>query len=101
VSVLRETADRERVPVARLEFGTRFVCGPAQKIATDGFVVEGFLSSVTSSMLTCRVLTSSRSARATRFTGSTLTPSDAGREAGRVCADTQLLAPQWQARVRP
>ncbi|GAA4558244.1 heavy metal translocating P-type ATPase [Pseudonocardia xishanensis] len=55
VAVLREDADgttrEERIPVARLAVGDRFVVRPGEKIATDGTVVEGS-SAVDVSMLT-------------------------------------------------
>ena len=55
VTVLREQPDggrvEERIPVAQLAVGDRFVVRPGEKIATDGTVVEGS-SAVDVSMLT-------------------------------------------------
>jgi P-type Cu+ transporter len=55
VAVLREGADgvvsEERVPVARLAVGDRFVVRPGEKVATDGVVEDG-VSAVDASMLT-------------------------------------------------
>ncbi|HZG02587.1 MAG TPA: cation transporter, partial [Streptomyces sp.] len=51
VAVLREGGREERIPIARLAVGDRFVVRPGEKIATDGTVVEGS-SAVDASMLT-------------------------------------------------
>ncbi|MCF7552665.1 cation-translocating P-type ATPase [Pseudonocardia sp. WMMC193] len=55
VAVLREDADgttrEERIPVAQLAVGDRFVVRPGEKIATDGTVVDGS-SAVDASMVT-------------------------------------------------
>jgi Cu+-exporting ATPase len=50
VSILREGVE-VRVPVSQLKVGDRFVVRPGERIATDGFVVEGS-SAVDESMLT-------------------------------------------------
>ena len=50
VAVLREGRE-ERVPVAQLAVGDRFVVRPGEKIATDGVIEEG-TSAVDASMLT-------------------------------------------------
>lgn len=54
VAVLRDGPDgavEERVPVAHLAVGTRFVVRPGEKIATDGLIEDG-RSAVDASMLT-------------------------------------------------
>ncbi|MCE3555474.1 heavy metal translocating P-type ATPase [Pseudonocardia sp. RS11V-5] len=54
VAVLRDrdgTTVEERIPVAQLAVGDRFVVRPGEKIATDGTVIEGS-SAVDASMLT-------------------------------------------------
>jgi P-type Cu+ transporter len=55
VAVLRDGPGgghrEERIPVARLEVGDRFVVRPGEKVATDGVVVEGS-SAVDASLLT-------------------------------------------------
>jgi Cu+-exporting ATPase len=54
VAVLRDGPDgavEERVPVAQLAVGTRFVVRPGEKIATDGLIEDG-RSAVDASMLT-------------------------------------------------
>jgi Cu+-exporting ATPase len=50
ISILREGVE-VRVPVSQLKVGDRFVVRPGERIATDGFVVEGS-SAVDESMLT-------------------------------------------------
>ncbi|MFI2760566.1 heavy metal translocating P-type ATPase [Streptomyces echinatus] len=88
VTVLR--GDREeRVPVAELQVGDRFLVRPGEKIATDGRVVEGS-SAVDASMLTGESVPVEVSA-GDGVTGATLNAG--GRmvvEATRVGADTQL-----------
>ncbi|MFI0808962.1 heavy metal translocating P-type ATPase [Streptomyces echinatus] len=88
VTVLR--GDREeRVPVAELKVGDRFLVRPGEKIATDGRVVEGS-SAVDGSMLTGESVPVEVSA-GDGVTGATLNAG--GRlvvEATRVGADTQL-----------
>ncbi|MEV7025895.1 heavy metal translocating P-type ATPase, partial [Kitasatospora sp. NPDC093558] len=78
-----------RLPVDRLTVGTRFVVRPGEKIATDGFVVEG-TSAVDASMLTgesvpVEVAVGDAVAGATVNAGGRLVV-----EATRVGADTQL-----------
>ncbi|MFC8140737.1 heavy metal translocating P-type ATPase [Streptomyces paradoxus] len=51
VTVLRDGGSEETVPVTDLKVGDRFLVRPAEKIATDGTVVEGS-SAVDASMLT-------------------------------------------------
>ncbi|MBM7171436.1 copper-translocating P-type ATPase [Streptomyces sp. G44] len=51
VTVLRHDGTEERIPVARLAVGDRFVVRPGETVATDGAVVEG-VSAVDASMLT-------------------------------------------------
>nr|WBO78114.1 heavy metal translocating P-type ATPase [Streptomyces sp. SBE_14.2] len=88
VAVLRNGRE-ERVPVARLAVGDRFVVRPGEKIATDGTVVEG-VSAVDASMLTGESVPVDVAAGDT-VTGATVNAG--GRlvvEATRVGADTQL-----------
>ncbi|OLZ64428.1 carbonate dehydratase, partial [Streptomyces sp. IMTB 2501] len=88
VTVLR--VDREeRIPVAELKAGDRFLVRPGEKIATDGTVVKGS-SAVDASMLTGESVPVEVSA-GDSVTGATLNAG--GRlvvEATRVGADTQL-----------
>ncbi|MGP3949494.1 heavy metal translocating P-type ATPase [Streptomyces sp. 7N604] len=89
VSVLRPGGHEERIPVARLAVGDRFVVRPGEKIATDGRVIEGE-SAVDASMLTGESVPLDVSA-GDGVTGGTVGVS--GRlvvEATRVGADTQL-----------
>ncbi|MDG9702854.1 cation-translocating P-type ATPase [Streptomyces sp. DH37] len=89
VTVLREGGREERVPIARLAVGTRFVVRPGEKIATDGTVVEGS-SAVDASMLTGESVPVEVGVGDT-VTGATLNAG--GRlvvEATRVGSDTQL-----------
>ncbi|MEU2627003.1 heavy metal translocating P-type ATPase, partial [Kitasatospora sp. NPDC007106] len=88
VAVLRDGRE-QRVPVARLVPGMRFVVRPGEKIATDGTVVEG-ASAVDASMLTGESVPVEVSVGDT-VTGATVNAG--GRlvvEATRVGADTQL-----------
>jgi Cu+-exporting ATPase len=88
VAVLRGGRE-ERVPVARLTIGDRFVVRPGEKIATDGQVVEGS-SAVDASMLTGESVPVEVSP-GDAVTGATV--NSGGRlvvEATRVGADTQL-----------
>ncbi|MFE9098363.1 heavy metal translocating P-type ATPase [Streptomyces sp. NPDC007264] len=88
VVVLRQGRE-ERVPVAQLAVGDRFVVRPGEKIATDGTVVEG-ASAVDASMLTGESVPLDVSVGDT-VTGATVNAG--GRlvvEATRVGADTQL-----------
>ncbi|GLW45479.1 carbonate dehydratase [Streptomyces sp. NBRC 14336] len=88
VAVLRNGRE-ERIPVARLAVGDRFVVRPGEKIATDGTVVEG-VSAVDASMLTGESVPVDVAAGDT-VTGATVNAG--GRlvvEATRVGADTQL-----------
>ncbi|MFF7728943.1 heavy metal translocating P-type ATPase [Streptomyces sp. NPDC008001] len=88
VTVLRGGRE-ERIPVAGLAVGDRFVVRPGEKIATDGTVVEGS-SAVDASMLTGESVPVEVGV-GDAVTGATLNAG--GRlvvEAGRVGADTQL-----------
>ncbi|MEV8099576.1 heavy metal translocating P-type ATPase [Kitasatospora sp. NPDC085879] len=88
VAVLRDGRE-QRVPIAQLTPGTRFVVRPGEKIATDGTVVEG-ASAVDASMLTGESVPVEVSVGDT-VTGATVNAG--GRlvvEATRVGADTQL-----------
>ncbi|WP_042420782.1 heavy metal translocating P-type ATPase [Streptacidiphilus anmyonensis] len=88
VAVLRGGRE-ERVPVARLAIGDRFVVRPGEKIATDGRVVEGN-SAVDASMLTGESVPV-EVGPGDAVTGATV--NSGGRlvvEATRVGADTQL-----------
>ncbi|WP_030266151.1 heavy metal translocating P-type ATPase [Streptomyces sp. NRRL B-24484] len=88
VAVLRDGRE-QRVPVAQLTPGMRFVVRPGEKIATDGTVVEG-ASAVDASMLTGESVPVEVSVGDT-VTGATVNAG--GRlvvEATRVGADTQL-----------
>ncbi|MFJ8345422.1 heavy metal translocating P-type ATPase [Streptomyces sp. NPDC094153] len=88
VTVLRG-AREERVPVAELKTGDRFLVRPGEKIATDGTVVEG-ASAVDASMLTGESVPV-EVAVGDAVTGATLNAG--GRlvvEATRVGSDTQL-----------
>ena len=89
VAVLREGGREERIPIARLAVGDRFVVRPGEKIATDGTVVEGS-SAVDASMLTGESVPVDVTV-GDAVTGATVNTS--GRlvvEATRVGADTQL-----------
>ncbi|MFB6552967.1 heavy metal translocating P-type ATPase [Streptomyces sp. NPDC056405] len=88
VAVLRDGRE-ERIPVARLAVGDRFVVRPGEKIATDGTVTEG-ASAVDASMLTGESVPVDVTA-GDAVTGATVNAG--GRlvvEATRVGADTQL-----------
>ncbi|MFF0162267.1 heavy metal translocating P-type ATPase [Streptomyces sp. NPDC005263] len=88
VTVLRGGRE-ERVPVAELKVGDRFLVRPGEKIATDGTVVEGS-SAVDASMLTGESVPVEVAA-GDGVTGATLNAG--GRlvvEATRVGSDTQL-----------
>ncbi|PBC77406.1 Cu+-exporting ATPase [Streptomyces sp. TLI_235] len=88
VAVLRDGRE-QRVPIAQLTPGTRFVVRPGEKIATDGTVIEG-ASAVDASMLTGESVPVEVSVGDT-VTGATVNAG--GRlvvEATRVGADTQL-----------
>ncbi|GHI07571.1 carbonate dehydratase [Streptomyces cellostaticus] len=88
VAVLRAGRE-ERVPVASLTVGDRFVVRPGEKIATDGTVVEG-VSAVDASMLTGESVPVDVGP-GDQVTGATVNAG--GRlvvEATRVGADTQL-----------
>ncbi|MET8677641.1 heavy metal translocating P-type ATPase [Streptomyces sp. NPDC004647] len=89
VAVLRPDGREERIPVARLAVGDRFVVRPGEKIATDGRVSEGS-SAVDASMLTGESVPVDVTV-GDGVTGATVNA--AGRlviEATRVGADTQL-----------
>jgi len=89
VAVLREGGREERIPIARLAVGDRFVVRPGEKIATDGTVVEGS-SAVDASMLTGESVPVEVGV-GDAVTGATVNAG--GRlvvEATRVGADTQL-----------
>ena len=88
VAVLRDGVE-QRIPVAQLAAGDRFVVRPGEKIATDGVVVEG-RSAVDASMLTgesvpVEVSVGDSVVGATVNAGGRLVV-----EATRVGADTQL-----------
>ncbi|MFE0464189.1 heavy metal translocating P-type ATPase [Kitasatospora sp. NPDC058965] len=88
VAVLRGGRE-QRIPVAELRVGDRFVVRPGEKVATDGVVVEG-ASAVDASMLTgesvpVEVAVGDPVAGATVNAGGRLVV-----EARRVGADTQL-----------
>jgi P-type Cu+ transporter len=88
VAVLRGGRE-ERIPIARLAAGDRFVVRPGEKIATDGTVVEG-AGAVDASMLTGESVPVDVAA-GDAVTGGTVNAG--GRlvvEATRVGADTQL-----------
>ncbi|MBC2906137.1 heavy metal translocating P-type ATPase [Streptomyces cupreus] len=88
VAVLRDGRE-QRIPVAELAVGDRFVVRPGEKIATDGTVVEG-VSAVDASMLTGESVPVDVTA-GDPVTGATVNAG--GRlvvEATRVGADTQL-----------
>jgi Cu+-exporting ATPase len=88
VAVLRDGRE-QRIPVARLAIGDRFVVRPGEKIATDGQVVEGN-SAVDASMLTGESVPV-EVGPGDAVTGATV--NSGGRlvvEATRVGADTQL-----------
>ncbi|MFG2297750.1 heavy metal translocating P-type ATPase [Streptomyces sp. NPDC048603] len=88
VAVLRDSRE-ERIPVAELRVGDRFVVRPGEKIATDGVVAEG-ASAVDASMLTGESVPV-EVGPGDGVTGATLNAG--GRlvvEATRVGADTQL-----------
>ncbi|SEP57126.1 heavy metal translocating P-type ATPase [Streptomyces radiopugnans] len=88
VTVLRDGRE-ERIPVAELAVGDRFLVRPGEKIATDGTVVEGS-SAVDASMLTGESVPVDVSA-GDAVTGATVNTS--GRlvvQATRVGSDTQL-----------
>ncbi|MFP8906944.1 heavy metal translocating P-type ATPase [Streptomyces atacamensis] len=88
VTVLRGGRE-ERIPVAELAVGDRFLVRPGEKIATDGTVVEGS-SAVDASMLTGESVPVDVSA-GDAVTGATVNTS--GRlvvQATRVGSDTQL-----------
>ncbi|MDT0307127.1 heavy metal translocating P-type ATPase [Streptomyces sp. DSM 44917] len=88
VTVLRDGRE-ERVPIARLAVGDRFLVRPGEKIATDGTVVEG-TSAIDASMLTGESVPV-EVGPGDAVTGATLNAG--GRlvvEATRVGADTQL-----------
>ncbi|MFF4759395.1 heavy metal translocating P-type ATPase [Streptomyces sp. NPDC001292] len=88
VTVLRGERE-ERVPVAELKVGDRFLVRPGEKIATDGTVVEG-TSAVDASMLTGESVPVEVTV-GDAVTGATLNAG--GRlvvEATRVGSDTQL-----------
>ncbi|MFP8962828.1 heavy metal translocating P-type ATPase [Streptomyces nanhaiensis] len=88
VTVLRGGRE-ERIPVAELAVGDRFLVRPGEKIATDGTVVEGS-SAVDASMLTGESVPVDVSA-GDAVTGATVSTS--GRlvvRATRVGSDTQL-----------
>ncbi|MFJ4483909.1 heavy metal translocating P-type ATPase [Streptomyces longwoodensis] len=88
VTVLRSGRE-ERVPVAELRTGDRFLVRPGEKVATDGVVVEG-TSAVDASMLTGESVPVDVTVGDT-VTGATVNAG--GRlvvEATRIGADTQL-----------
>ncbi|MGW3020548.1 heavy metal translocating P-type ATPase, partial [Streptomyces longwoodensis] len=88
VTVLRSGRE-ERVPVAELRTGDRFLVRPGEKVATDGVVVEG-ASAVDASMLTGESVPVDVTVGDT-VTGATVNAG--GRlvvEATRIGADTQL-----------
>ncbi|WP_405887284.1 heavy metal translocating P-type ATPase [Streptomyces longwoodensis] len=88
VTVLRSGRE-ERVPVAELRTGDRFLVRPGEKVATDGVVVEG-ASAVDASMLTGESIPVDVTVGDT-VTGATVNAG--GRlvvEATRIGADTQL-----------
>ncbi|MFD4970381.1 heavy metal translocating P-type ATPase [Streptomyces sp. NPDC058424] len=88
VTVLRGERE-ERIPVAELKVGDRFLVRPGEKIATDGTVVEG-ASAVDASMLTGESVPVEVTV-GDAVTGATLNAG--GRlvvEATRVGSDTQL-----------
>ncbi|MEU3507569.1 heavy metal translocating P-type ATPase, partial [Streptomyces longwoodensis] len=88
VTVLRAGRE-ERVPVAELRTGDRFLVRPGEKVATDGVVVEG-ASAVDASMLTGESVPVDVTVGDT-VTGATVNAG--GRlvvEATRIGADTQL-----------
>ncbi|MFF9163266.1 heavy metal translocating P-type ATPase [Streptomyces longwoodensis] len=88
VTVLRSGRE-ERVPVAELKTGDRFLVRPGEKVATDGVVVEG-TSAVDASMLTGESVPVDVTVGDT-VTGATVNAG--GRlvvEATRIGADTQL-----------
>jgi Cu+-exporting ATPase len=88
VTVLRDGRE-ERVPVAQLTVGDRFVVRPGEKIATDGTVLEGS-SAVDAAMLTGESVPA-EVGPGDRVTGATVNAG--GRlvvEATSVGADTQL-----------
>ncbi|MGV9451276.1 heavy metal translocating P-type ATPase [Streptomyces sp. NPDC003635] len=88
VAVLRDGRE-QRIPVAELTVGDRFVVRPGEKIATDGTVVEG-TSAVDASMLTGESVPADV-AVGDAVTGATVNAG--GRlvvEATRVGADTRL-----------
>ncbi|MGW3508949.1 heavy metal translocating P-type ATPase [Streptomyces sp. NPDC000994] len=88
VTVLRGERE-ERIPVAELKVGDRFLVRPGEKIATDGTVVEG-ASAVDASMLTGESVPVEVTV-GNAVTGATLNAG--GRlvvEATRVGSDTQL-----------
>ncbi len=88
VAVLRDGAE-QRVPIAELAVGDRFVVRPGEQIATDGVVVDGN-SAVDASMLTGESVPTEVRA-GDQVVGGTV---NAGGllvvRAGRVGADTQL-----------
>ncbi|MEU6080727.1 heavy metal translocating P-type ATPase [Streptomyces sp. NPDC047108] len=89
VVLLHTDGREERIPVARLAVGDRFVVRPGEKIATDGRVTEG-ASAVDASMLTGESVPVDVAVDAT-VTGGTVNTS--GRlvvEATRVGSDTRL-----------
>lgn len=88
VTVIRSGAET-RIPIGELVVGDRFVVRPGEKVATDGFVVEGS-SAVDASMVTgesvpVEVASGDRVIGATVNAGGRLVV-----EATRVGADTQL-----------
>jgi Cu+-exporting ATPase len=88
VAVLREGRE-QRIPVAQLAVGDRFVVRPGEKIATDGIVVEGS-SAVDAALLTGESVPA-EVGPGDRVTGATVNAG--GRlvvEATSVGADTQL-----------
>ncbi|MFG2191719.1 heavy metal translocating P-type ATPase [Streptomyces sp. NPDC048639] len=89
VALLRTDGREERIPVARLAVGDRFVVRPGEKIAADGRVTEG-ASAVDASMLTGESVPVDVTVGGI-VTGGTVNAS--GRlvvEAARVGSDTQL-----------
>ncbi|MEV6317080.1 heavy metal translocating P-type ATPase [Streptomyces sp. NPDC051776] len=88
-SLLHPDGREERIPVARLAVGDRFVVRPGEKVATDGRVVEG-ASAVDASMLTGESVPADVTVDG-NVTGGTVNVS--GRlvvEATRIGSDTQL-----------
>ncbi|MEU7401894.1 heavy metal translocating P-type ATPase [Streptomyces sp. NPDC044948] len=89
VAVLRPDGREERIPVAELAVGMRFVVRPGETVATDGRVVEGS-SAVDASMLTGESVPVDVGV-GDAVTGATVNTT--GRlvvEATRIGADTQL-----------